>query len=194
MEHARKQQEPKATITSSDTSALEEFDQKTTLFQTMTNLKSFKKVLMESILEDEDAMDEETKTRKDVEPSKGSISKESKSSSSKGTKSQRKSPSKSTQAEAAMFENVGKSINFRPPQKWISKNAQSEKPPLSFDELMSTPIDFSTYVMHNLKIDNLSQKHLGGPTFNLLKGTCKSGVELEYNFEECYKAITNQLD
>nr|GEW05705.1 reverse transcriptase domain-containing protein [Tanacetum cinerariifolium] len=36
MEHARKQQEPKATITSSNTSALEEFDQKTTLFQTMT--------------------------------------------------------------------------------------------------------------------------------------------------------------
>ncbi|GJV03768.1 hypothetical protein Tco_1337337 [Tanacetum coccineum] len=60
-------QEPKATITSSDTSALEEFDQKTTLFQTMTNSKSFNRspkqralyhALMESILEDEDAMDE----------------------------------------------------------------------------------------------------------------------------------------
>ncbi|GKB36725.1 hypothetical protein Tco_0881667 [Tanacetum coccineum] len=30
--------------------------------------------------------------------------------------------------------------------------------------------------------------------FNLLKGTCKSFVELEYHFEECYKAVTDQLD
>nr|GEZ73488.1 hypothetical protein [Tanacetum cinerariifolium] len=29
---------------------------------------------------------------------------------------------------------------------------------------------------------------------NLLKGTCKSFVELEYHFEECYKAINDQLD
>ncbi|GJZ26125.1 reverse transcriptase domain-containing protein [Tanacetum coccineum] len=33
-----------------------------------------------------------------------------------------------------------------------------------------------------------------GPTFNLLKGTCKSHVELEYNIEECYKAVTDRLD
>ncbi|GJX15920.1 hypothetical protein Tco_0216752 [Tanacetum coccineum] len=33
-----------------------------------------------------------------------------------------------------------------------------------------------------------------GPTFNLLKGTCKSFMELEYHFEECYKAVTDQLD
>ncbi|GJR90169.1 hypothetical protein Tco_0214180 [Tanacetum coccineum] len=59
-------QVPKFTITSSDTVALEEFDQKTTLFNTMTNSKSFNKspkhralyhALMESILEDEEAMD-----------------------------------------------------------------------------------------------------------------------------------------
>ncbi|GJS62374.1 hypothetical protein Tco_0657158 [Tanacetum coccineum] len=66
MEHARKQQVPKATITSSDTTALKEFDQKTTLFETMTKSKPFNKIpkqralyhaLMESILEDEEAMD-----------------------------------------------------------------------------------------------------------------------------------------
>ncbi|GKE13062.1 hypothetical protein Tco_1416613, partial [Tanacetum coccineum] len=34
----------------------------------------------------------------------------------------------------------------------------------------------------------------GIPTFNLLKGTCKSCVELEYNFEECYKVVTDRLD
>ncbi|GKC42106.1 hypothetical protein Tco_1059828 [Tanacetum coccineum] len=90
--------------------------------------------------------------------------------------------------------NVRKLVDFRPPQTWISKIAQAEKLPLSFDELMSTPIDFSTYVMNNLKIDNLTQEHLVGLAFNLLKWTYKSHVELEYNFEECYKAITDQLD
>ncbi|GKC50962.1 hypothetical protein Tco_1073707 [Tanacetum coccineum] len=30
--------------------------------------------------------------------------------------------------------------------------------------------------------------------FNVLKGTCKSQVELEYHFEECYKAVTDKLD
>ncbi|GJR33480.1 hypothetical protein Tco_1209164 [Tanacetum coccineum] len=67
MEHARKQQEPKETITSFDTTALIEFDQKTTLFETMTKSKSVNKSLkqralyhafMELILEDENTMDE----------------------------------------------------------------------------------------------------------------------------------------
>ncbi|GJT18523.1 hypothetical protein Tco_0877229 [Tanacetum coccineum] len=70
--------------------------------------------------------------------------------------------------------NAIKSVDFRPPQTWISKIAQAKKPPLTFDELMSTHIDFSTYVMNNLKIDNLTQEHLVGPTFNLLNGTCRS--------------------
>ncbi|GJU67325.1 uncharacterized mitochondrial protein-like protein [Tanacetum coccineum] len=30
--------------------------------------------------------------------------------------------------------------------------------------------------------------------FILLKGTCRSRVELEYHLEECYKAVTNRLD
>nr|GEV24304.1 hypothetical protein [Tanacetum cinerariifolium] len=89
--------------------------------------------------------------------------------------------------------NVRKSIEFQPPQTWISKIAQAEKPSLSFTELMSTPIDFSAHVMIYLKIDKLTQEHLVGPTFNLLKGTCKSCVELEYNFKECYKALTDRL-
>ncbi|GKA56019.1 hypothetical protein Tco_0755091 [Tanacetum coccineum] len=143
----------------------------------------------------------------DVEPSKGSKSKESKSSSSKGTKSQPKSSGKSAQAEESVFEsadtkmpqnqgsdlgntnvqpnvkeaskhdwfkkherpptldsdwNANKTIDFRPPQTWISKIVKAEKPPLTFDELMSTLIDFSSYVMNNLKIDNLTQENLVG--------------------------------
>ncbi|GJX30317.1 hypothetical protein Tco_0238396 [Tanacetum coccineum] len=90
--------------------------------------------------------------------------------------------------------NAKKSIDFRPPQTWISKIAKAEKPPVTLDELMSTPIKFSAYVINNLKIDNLTQEHLVGPAFNILKGTRRSRVELEYHFEECYKAVTDQLD
>nr|GEU52371.1 hypothetical protein [Tanacetum cinerariifolium] len=90
--------------------------------------------------------------------------------------------------------NARKSIDFRPPHTWISRITQEEKPPLTFDEMMSTPIDSSAYVINNLKIDNLTQEHLVGPAFNLLKRTCRIRVELEYYFEECYKAVTDRLD
>ncbi|GJR87016.1 hypothetical protein Tco_0211027 [Tanacetum coccineum] len=80
--------------------------------------------------------------------------------------------------------NDGKQIDFRPPHTWIRKMVKTGKPPNTFDELMSTPVDFSAYVLHNLKTKNLTQEHLVGPAFNLLKGTCKSRVELEFHFEE----------
>ncbi|GKE52604.1 hypothetical protein Tco_1487760, partial [Tanacetum coccineum] len=32
------------------------------------------------------------------------------------------------------------------------------------------------------------------PAYNLLKGTCTSSIKLEYNFQECFNALTNKLD
>nr|GEX68815.1 hypothetical protein [Tanacetum cinerariifolium] len=40
----------------------------------------------------------------------------------------------------------------------------------------------------------LTLKLLAGPTYELMKGSCKSLVELEYQLEEVYKATTDQLD
>ncbi|GJZ60002.1 hypothetical protein Tco_0615818 [Tanacetum coccineum] len=71
-----------------------------------------------------------------------------------------------------------------PVQPWLSNLAREEGPRESFDELM----------MNQLKIDTLTPKLLVGPTFELMKGTCKSLVELEYFFEEVYKATTDRLD
>ncbi|GJU40191.1 hypothetical protein Tco_1193148 [Tanacetum coccineum] len=59
---------------------------------------------------------------------------------------------------------------------------------------MATPIDFSKYVLNGLKIENLTQDILLGPAFNLLKGTCSSSIELDYNFQECFNALTDKLD
>ncbi|GJY14899.1 hypothetical protein Tco_0385321 [Tanacetum coccineum] len=64
----------------------------------------------------------------------------------------------------------------------------------SINELMDTPLNFSAFVMNRLKVDTLTPELLVGPTFKLMKGSCKSLVELEYLFEEVYKATTDQLD
>ncbi|GJQ93660.1 hypothetical protein Tco_0004799 [Tanacetum coccineum] len=66
--------------------------------------------------------------------------------------------------------------------------------PLTFHDLMATPIDFSKYMLNGLKIENLAQDILLGPAFNLLKGTCSNSIELEYNFQECFNALTDKLD
>nr|GFB76399.1 hypothetical protein [Tanacetum cinerariifolium] len=48
--------------------------------------------------------------------------------------------------------------------------------------------------MNGLKISNLTQETLLGPAFRLLKGTRSNYAELEYDFEECYKALSEKLD
>ncbi|GJS03404.1 hypothetical protein Tco_0319912, partial [Tanacetum coccineum] len=82
-----------------------------------------------------------------------------------------------------------------PTQSWLMTLASfADKPSKTCDELMSTPIDFSAYIMNGLKITNLTQETLLGPTFRLLKGTRSNYDELEYDFEKCYKALSEKLD
>ncbi|GKE90076.1 hypothetical protein Tco_1567551, partial [Tanacetum coccineum] len=132
------------------------------------------------------------KTSKDAEPSKGSKSKESNSSIQRHQNqgSDLANTDDQPNVEAASKHdwfkklkrpptpnpgwNARKFVDFRQPQTWINKISQAEKPPLNFDELMSTPIEFSTYVMNNLKIDNLTQENLVVLAFNLLKWICRS--------------------
>ncbi|GKA93624.1 hypothetical protein Tco_0815610 [Tanacetum coccineum] len=79
-------------------------------------------------------------------------------------------------------------------QPWFNQMVSAIKDPLTFDDLMATPIDFSKYVLNILKINNLTQDILLGPAYNLLKGTCSSSIELEYHFQECFNALTDRLD
>ncbi|GJV85908.1 reverse transcriptase domain-containing protein [Tanacetum coccineum] len=155
------------------------------------------------------------KTSKDAEPRKGNKVKESQSGSSKGTKSQPKYSGKSVQSEEPEFEvvdsdmpqdqeeNLGngdeepkdKTPQQGQNQSWLMTLASSaEKLSKTFDELTSTPIDFSAFIMNGLKINNLTQGTLLGPAFRLLKGTCSNYAELEYDFKECYKALSKKLD
>ncbi|GJW37163.1 hypothetical protein Tco_0060083 [Tanacetum coccineum] len=159
------------------------------------------------------------KTSKDAEPTKGPKGKESQSVSSKGTKSQSKSLGESVQSEEPEFEvadlempqdqeeNLGND-DVEPKEKNVDKTphqgqnqsclmtlaSSADKPSKTFDDLMSTPIDFFAFIMNNLKINNLTQETLLGPAFKLLKGTRSNYAKLEYDFEECYKALSKKLD
>nr|GEU84380.1 hypothetical protein [Tanacetum cinerariifolium] len=55
-------------------------------------------------------------------------------------------------------------------------------------------MDFSAFLMNRLKVDTLTSKLLAGPTYELMKGSCKSVVELKFFLEEVYKETINQLD
>ncbi|GJS60170.1 hypothetical protein Tco_0654954 [Tanacetum coccineum] len=157
------------------------------------------------------------KTSKDSEPTTDPKKKDSTSGSSKGTQSKPRSSGKSVQSEEPVFKvkdsdmphdqegNLGdnedelrkETASRSPTQMWLMNLEASNltgKTLKDFDELMSTLIDFSSYVLNGLKIKNLTQEILLGPAFRLLKGTRSNYAELEYDFEECYKALSEKLD
>nr|GEW45902.1 hypothetical protein [Tanacetum cinerariifolium] len=79
-------------------------------------------------------------------------------------------------------------------QPWISDLTKQADSRASFNELMDTPVDFSTFLMNRFNVDTLTPKLLAGPTYELMKGSCKSLVELKFFLDEVYKATANQLD
>nr|GEX01138.1 hypothetical protein [Tanacetum cinerariifolium] len=78
-------------------------------------------------------------------------------------------------------------------QPWISDLDKQVDSHASFNE-MDIPVDFSAFLMNRLNVDTLTPKLLAGPTYELMKGSCKSRVELEFFLEEVYKLTTDQLD
>ncbi|GJW00954.1 hypothetical protein Tco_1556205 [Tanacetum coccineum] len=231
-EQAEKQKMPKYTTKSTDKAALKEYDQKSSLYQTMHENKSFNRnpanhrlyhALMEALIEDKNAMDKgKTKRRrtKELESSKKpSSTKETPKGKapSKGSKTGKsasaKEPVEEPIAEVVM-DDAGENVFKQPPrpptpdpewnkrqvilgqleQPWFNQMVSATKDPLTFNDLMATLIDFSKYVLNQLKIDNLTQDILLGPAYNLLKGTCTSNIKLEYYFQECFNALTDKLD
>nr|GEW07467.1 reverse transcriptase domain-containing protein [Tanacetum cinerariifolium] len=67
--------------------------------------------------------------------------------------------------------------------EWFS---QPKKPPtLDRDwnktfEFMDTLVDFSAFLMNRLKVDTLTPELLAGPTYELMKGSCKSASSRKY--------------
>nr|GEZ48230.1 hypothetical protein [Tanacetum cinerariifolium] len=55
-------------------------------------------------------------------------------------------------------------------QTWISELARQADSRSSFNELLDTPLDFSNFIMNQLRVDILTPELLVGPTFDLMKG------------------------
>ncbi|GKA93196.1 hypothetical protein Tco_0815182 [Tanacetum coccineum] len=66
--------------------------------------------------------------------------------------------------------------------------SQADRLPIRYD-VLSRPADqeFET-------VSKMNKRRNAGPTFELMKGTCRSLTELEYFCEEVYKATTEKLD
>ncbi|GKF43287.1 hypothetical protein Tco_0129839, partial [Tanacetum coccineum] len=151
------------------------------------------------------------KLRKDAKPTTELKKKDSTSGSSKGTKSQPKSSSKSVQSEEPVFEvadsdlpqdqegnlgdNKDEPRNETTSRHDCSRNLHHLKNPLTLTRILARLLRKDPkLILNGLKIENLTQKVLLGPAFRLLKGTRSSYAELEYDFEECYKALLEKID
>nr|GEV37831.1 ribonuclease H-like domain, reverse transcriptase, RNA-dependent DNA polymerase [Tanacetum cinerariifolium] len=106
--------------------------------------------------------------------------------------SKRHREGKEPESASALTETATRSADSIQP--WISELAKQTNSRSSFNELMDTPLDFSNFLINRLKVDTLTPKLLAGPTYELMKGSCKSLIELEYYLEEVFKATTDQLD
>nr|GEU71965.1 hypothetical protein [Tanacetum cinerariifolium] len=58
-------------------------------------------------------------------------------------------------------------------QIWISELAKQADSRSSFNELLDTPLDFFNFIMNRLRVDTLTPKHLAGPIYELMKGSCQ---------------------
>ncbi|GJT94373.1 hypothetical protein Tco_1089891 [Tanacetum coccineum] len=184
MEHASKQQLPEQSSKPFDQAARAEFDQKEILFHMMRKNKYYEKhpthqlvydALMQSLILDEDEMEKaktvESPTQmkrhhddRDQDPPTGpyqGLKKRKKIKDDKPSKKPTLAGSfKGTTQISAKIE-----FDDGPEQSWLNDLANVEKPLLTFDDLMSTPIDFSTFAMNRLKI-----------------------------MKECYRALFDQLE
>nr|GFB50023.1 hypothetical protein [Tanacetum cinerariifolium] len=211
-EQAKKQKMPKFTIKSTNKVALKKYDQKSALYQTMHANKSFNRntanhrlyhALIEALIKDKNAVGKKIKRRRTNESEsskKPSTTKETPKSEapSEGSKTGKSVSAKELVEEPiteVVMNDVGDDVVLdQPEQPWFNQMVSATKDPLTFDDLMATPIDFSKYVLNQLKIDNLTQDILLEHAYNLVKGTCSSSIELEYHFQECFNALTDRLD
>nr|GEW10662.1 hypothetical protein [Tanacetum cinerariifolium] len=138
--------------------------------------------------------------REEKEPESASAPKKkatrSAGKSTKGSKSQQTSSSEFATAEEPMqtthemekpshpeFESGADDQPMAEPSQHPEWFSQQKKPPTQ-----------DPFLMNRLKVDTLTPKLLAGPTYELMKGSCKSLVELKFFLEEVYKATTDQLD
>ncbi|GKC19650.1 hypothetical protein Tco_1021800 [Tanacetum coccineum] len=123
------------------------------------------------------------KLSKDAEPTTGPKKKDSTSGSSKGTKSQPKSSGKSVQSEEPVFEVADSDM----PQDQEGNMGDNEDEPRKETASRRDWFKKPTPPQEPTNPD----WHVGKTTH---EGTHSNYAKLEYDFEECYKALSEKLD
>ncbi|GJS04384.1 hypothetical protein Tco_0320892 [Tanacetum coccineum] len=91
--------------------------------------------------------------------------------------------------EDAMDKGVADKLKKRKPDD----ADKDEGPPVGPDQGKSTQAEETVFETADTQVPQNLEEDMG-PVYNLLKSTCKSYAELEYNIEECYKALNDELD
>nr|GFB55794.1 hypothetical protein [Tanacetum cinerariifolium] len=118
---------------------------------------------------------------KDEKPSIGS---------DRGSKRRRKGkePESTSTSKEKASKTVGKSTKgSKSHQKTASESAPAEEP-------MQTTQDLEEPSHKKFETDTLTPELSAGPTYELMKGSCKILMELKFFLEEVYKETTDQLD
>nr|GFA09361.1 hypothetical protein [Tanacetum cinerariifolium] len=79
-------------------------------------------------------------------------------------------------------------------QNWFNEMVNAEKDPKEFDNMMGSTINFTKFTKNCLQKDKITKAGLEGLEFALVKGNFKNIIKLEYNLEQCYLALTGQID
>nr|GEY27799.1 hypothetical protein [Tanacetum cinerariifolium] len=104
--------------------------------------------------------------------------------------SKRRREGKEPESASAPMETATKSAG-RSTQGSQSRQASASESATAEEPMQTT---FQMEEPFTSRVDTLTLKLLAGPTYELMKGSCKSLVELEYHLEEVFKATIDQLD
>ncbi|GKB88279.1 hypothetical protein Tco_0960551 [Tanacetum coccineum] len=87
-----------------------------------------------------------------------------------------------------------KSVKELPIQSWFNELVDAQEEPDEYEYKDCSIIVFGKLVKKIFKKDNIIKEDVDGPSFELLKGTCKNSIELEYNMNQFCLALTANID
>ncbi|GKE42548.1 hypothetical protein Tco_1469832 [Tanacetum coccineum] len=114
-------------------------------------------------------------------------------SSSKKSKAQKVPPHFETGNDADE-PRQGKTAKELHVQSWFNELVDVEEEPEEYEYRDGSVTQFYKLVMKIFKKDVITKDDVNGPSFELLKRTCKNNIELEYNMNQVSLALTDQID
>ncbi|GJT73489.1 hypothetical protein Tco_1032775 [Tanacetum coccineum] len=87
-----------------------------------------------------------------------------------------------------------KIVEERVVQSWFNELVDAEEELEEYEYKDGFVTLFGKIVKKIFKKDNITKEDVDGPAFELLKGTYKNSIELEYNMDQCSLALTDKID